>query len=162
MGMVTEGDAPSSLELNAVLRAMERGEEKTQHSSLRAAIQAAIPAQQSSEGCAIVSWTVMGIKHTVRVKRVVKHLGEAVLKWGFGAYREKMLYIFGRFALYRCYFLWGGGVDGLEIGTGSMSLCVYIYLYLFNPGVQLFLASLHAGLLPVLGLNLMLCLSFPA
>lgn len=34
----------------------------------------------------------MGIKHIFKVKRVVKHLGEAVLEWGFEAYTEKMLY----------------------------------------------------------------------
>lgn len=33
----------------------------------------------------------MGIKHVSKVKRVVKHLGEAVLEWGFEMYKEKML-----------------------------------------------------------------------
>lgn len=34
----------------------------------------------------------MGIKHIFKVECVVKHLGEAVLEWGFEVYGEKMLY----------------------------------------------------------------------
>lgn len=53
----------------------------------------------------------MGIKHTFKVKCVVKHLGEAVLEWGFETYREKMRYFFSRFALYRCCLVRRGGVE---------------------------------------------------
>lgn len=40
----------------------------------------------------------MGIKHIFKVECVVRHLGEAVLQWGFEMYREKVL-DFRRFAL---------------------------------------------------------------
>jgi len=104
----------------------------------------------------------MGIKHTFRVKHVVKYLGEAVLEWGFDAYKEKMLYFLIDLTWIIAVFYREVGLSGFEIRTGSISLWSCLGFFLFSPGVHLFLAGLRAALPSVLGLILTLCLSFPA
>lgn len=64
----------------------------------------------------------MGIKHRFKVKRVVKHLGEALLIWGFEAYREKMLYFSVDLPCSIAVFYGEVGSSGFEIRTRSRSL----------------------------------------
>lgn len=101
----------------------------------------------------------MGIKHIFKVKCVVKHLGEAVLEWGFEAYREKTLYFLVDLPCIIVGFYGEVRLSDFENRTGYRALWSINFLF-FNPVV--ISSSLALCYLSVIGFILMLCLSFPA
>lgn len=102
----------------------------------------------------------MGIKHIFKVKCVVKHLGEAVLEWGFEAYREKTLYFLVDLPCIVVGFYGEVRLSDFENRTGYRALwSINFFYFLILAVISSSLALCH---LSVLGFILMLCLSFPA